>query len=94
MISNFKNQTHQTHHTSNIVSDFYRQMRNLARGCRDKDELTDEEKFALCFMANVGTEIKASETPNMVTWKTIKKCAVVKLDGQWTVIVDDLQHVE
>mgnify|MGYP001415230642 CR=1 FL=1 len=53
-----------------------------------KDELTDQEKFALCYAAGVEVVITPSLDGMTLTWTTKQKAAVVKIDGQWSVVIE------
>jgi hypothetical protein len=91
MISNLKMQSIDT---SRILANFRAQLLAVVKSCEDKEELTNEERFAFCFCANVPIGMKPANEKNVITWHTLHKCAVVKLDGKWTVVVDDDSHVK
>lgn len=54
------------------------------------EELTQEEKFALCLFS--GAPIDSRMEGTMMTWFTARKCGFYKHDGRWTVVIEPPPH--
>lgn len=85
MTSNFTN--HATNTTA-VFDEFYSKYLALAESCRHKEELSDDEKFAICVANGMPLDINKGSDRHHVLLSTKHKCAVIRLDGEWVVVLE------
>lgn len=54
----------------------------------NKEELTEREKFAICFCSGMEIVTELSKDGNKIIFRTKQKAAVVRIDGQWRVVLE------
>lgn len=62
-----------------ILHDFFANLRRVAIAALVKTEITEGEKFALCWASGVPLEFKDGK------FQTTVKCNVVRIDDQWKI---------
>lgn len=85
MKSNFVNQSANATRT---CDEFQKKFLQIAKTLNEKDELSEEEKFAVCVACGMELEIVHGKDENHIIWRTKHKIAVVKLEGEWFAISD------
>lgn len=53
-----------------------------------KDELTEREKFAVCFCSGMEIHSEVSKDGLTLTYRTKQKAAVIKLGGMWRAVLE------
>jgi len=71
---------------NNICKDIIHKHHQIMKICINKDveELTDEERFSICFTS--GVDMKYELWDNKINMTTKYECGIIKIDGRFAVI--------
>jgi hypothetical protein len=75
------------HNAASVITEKFRAM---ALAAAAKEEITEDEKFAICWVMgvpceNVPVDFRNPEATSRMSWKTSVPCAVTRIDGKWHV---------